>query len=230
VDGKVMQEVSRLLGMRKTHTNAYHPQGNAITERENSVIKAMLTAFVNKRGNDWDEHLSAVMMAYRSSVHRTLNETPNAMMLGRQVRLPVDAFLPVPPESEYQTLPATEYAAALAESMIQAHTVVRQSIDTAMAYQKKSYDRNVMAESFTVGQAVWLRTYHLDRGQSSSLQNPWDWAWIVLKRISAVQYRIRKTPKGKCQIVYSDRLKPFHGEIEEPLTRELQKAVLQAQN
>jgi hypothetical protein len=81
----------------------------------------MLTAFVNKSGNDRDDHLSAVMMAYRSSVHRTLQEMSNAVMLGRQVRLPVDAFLPRPPEPEYQTLPASQDAAALSEAMGQAH-------------------------------------------------------------------------------------------------------------
>jgi hypothetical protein len=113
--------------------------------------------------------------------------------------------------------------------MADAYEVVAEHVGTAMEYQKKCYDRNVKAEEFSVGQAVWLRNYRLDRGKSSSLQPPWDWTWIVLARICVVSYRIRKTPRGQCQIVYSDRLKPFHGEITEPLTRELQRSVLQAQ-
>ena len=91
VDGEVMREVCGILGIWKTHTTAYRPQGNAITERENAVIKAMLAAYVNIRLTDWDDLLPPVMMAYRSSVHRTLDETPNAMMLGREVRLPISA-------------------------------------------------------------------------------------------------------------------------------------------
>ena len=65
------------MGVQKLATVPYRPSSNGITERENGIIKAMLSAFVNKRADDWDEHLDAVMMAYRSSVHKTLNETPS---------------------------------------------------------------------------------------------------------------------------------------------------------
>jgi transposase InsO family protein len=102
MDGEVMREVCNILGIRKMHTTPYHPQGNAITERENAVIKGMLAVYVNSQLTDWDKLLAPVMMVYHSSVHRTLDETPNAMMLGREVRLPIDSLVGLPPEADFE--------------------------------------------------------------------------------------------------------------------------------
>ena len=225
VDGEVMKEVCRLLGVRKTHTTAYHPQGNAITERENSVIKAMLSAYVNERLNDWDDHLPAVMMAMRSSVHRTLQVTPNSMLLGREVRLPIDALVGPPPEAAYQELSATEYAADLAEAMQAAHRVVGEQVGSVYAYQKKNYDRQVEAQSYQVGQAVWLRNYPRIKGVSKSLQKPWDMGWIVSAKLSSVIYVIQKVTRNTPMVVHADRLKAYKGEIEDPKTKELQETL-----
>jgi hypothetical protein len=50
----------------------------------------MLSAFVNEHQNDWDEHLSYISMAYRAAEHETTGNTPNYMMLGREVTSPLD--------------------------------------------------------------------------------------------------------------------------------------------
>jgi len=219
--GEVMQTVCQLLGITKLNTTAYRPSSNGIVERDNGTMKAMLSAFVNRRGNDWDEHLDAVMMAYRSSVHRTLGETPNMMMFGREVRLPLDALIPPPPEVEYETLPPAQYAAHLTEVLRDAHQVVTDHVGDVYRYQKKQYDRNVKPQDYQVGQAVWLRIYPKVLGQSRCLMRYWDETWVVMARVSLVHYRIRKTPTGKVHIVHGDRLKIHYGLILDPATKRL---------
>ena len=229
VDGEVMREVCKLLGIRKTHTTAYRPQGNSITERANSVLKKALSSFVNLRATDWDDHISAVGMAMRSAVNRTLNETPNAMMLGRQARLPIDLLVGRPAEIEYEEMPSSEYAAALAEAMKDAQDVVSQHVGGQIAYQKKNYDRNVKPQTLSVGQAVWLRMFPHLKGRSKSLVPPWDGTWIIVARLSQVNLKIQKVQGGYAQVVHSDRLKPFHSEVTDPGTKRLQDQVLAAQ-
>jgi len=211
VDGQIMRDVCDLLGIRKTHTTAYHPAGNAVTERENSTIKAMLTAYVNRKQNDWDEHLPAVMMAFRSSVHRTLNETPNAMMLGRQVRLPIDAMVGQPPEIQYRQARSTEYAQDLAESLECTHKSVSETVDAQYQYQKKAYDRHVKAHAYNRWQPVWLREYSRTLGKSQALRNNYSGPWIIVQKLSEVNFRIKRSLKGRSIIVHSDRLKPYYG-------------------
>ena len=188
VDGALIREICDLTGIRKTHTAAYHPAGNAITERENATIKNRLTAYCSEKRDDWEEHLGPVMMAYHSMVHSTLNETPNMMMLGRQVRLLIDALLPTPPEELHQKMSASEYAASLMEAMAAAQKVVSDHVDTRMRYQKREYDRHIDEWSFHKGQAVWLHTYPSVWGKSRSLDKPWDGPYILLYRISDVMY------------------------------------------
>jgi hypothetical protein len=61
-----------------------------MVERNIKTIKGMLIAFVNKSQRNWDSYLSLLMMAYRSSVHESTGKSPCAMMLGREITLPVD--------------------------------------------------------------------------------------------------------------------------------------------
>lgn len=49
--------------------------------------------FVDKSQDNWDEHLSQLVGAIRSSVNRSTGFTrftPNKLMLGREVNLPAD--------------------------------------------------------------------------------------------------------------------------------------------
>jgi hypothetical protein len=221
VDGHLIREVCELLGVRKTHTTAYHPSSNAITERENGVIKNMLSAYVNKRQTDWDQHLAPVMMAYRTSVHRILKESPSTMMLGRLVRLPIDAMVGLPPEAHYQEMCATEYAQELADSMSAAHEVVTQHVESYYAYQKKQYDRQVKAETYQVGDAVWLREFPRRKGVSQSLMRHFSGPWMIVAKLSQVNFKIQRKNGGRTQVVHSDRLKRYFGELEDPWAIEL---------
>ena len=80
----------RLLQIQKTRTTPYHPQSDGMVERNNRTILTMLSAFVNEHQNDWDEHLPYISMAYRAAEHETTGNTPNYMMLGREVTTPLD--------------------------------------------------------------------------------------------------------------------------------------------
>ncbi|CAC5365555.1 unnamed protein product [Mytilus coruscus] len=78
------------LHIDKTRNSPFHPQSSGLVERLNRTIEDMISKFVPKHQKDWDQYLPYLMMAYRSSVHETLGETPYFMMMGREVRLPID--------------------------------------------------------------------------------------------------------------------------------------------
>ena len=84
-ESNLFQEMCRLLQIQKTRTTPYHPQSDGMAERNNRTILTMLSAFVNEHQNDWGEHLPYISMAYRAAEHETTGNTPNYMMLGREV-------------------------------------------------------------------------------------------------------------------------------------------------
>ena len=221
VDGTLIRDVCRALGIRKTHTAPYHPQGNAITERENAVIKNMLSAYVNTNQTNWDDYLPLVMMAMRSSVHRVLKETPNMMMLGREVRLPYEAMLDLPADPQIKQL-ASEYAQQLIDAMRLTHLQVLSEVAEHYRYMKKDYDRFVKSETYVVGDAVWCREFGAVQGRSNSLANKYSGPWIVTGVLSSVTYRIERS-RAKPRIVHGDRLKFYYGEVHDSWAKKRHK-------
>ena len=219
--GEVMQALCKLLGVRKLATVPYRPSSNGITERENRVLKNCLSCFVDARGKDWDLWLDALCMGIRSSVHRTLNETPNMMMFARQLRLPLHSYLPLPPDLEPEPLPPSPYVAGLADALRQAHDAIVTHLGHRYRYQKKNYDKHVTPVDYQIGQAVWLRIYPRPLGRSRALLKYWDETWIVIDKISQVHYKIQKTPLGRSQIIHADRLKQHPGDIACAATKRL---------
>ena len=47
---------------------------------------------------NWDIKVPYVMAAYRSTPHSTTGETPNRLMLGREVATPLQLLAPIVPE------------------------------------------------------------------------------------------------------------------------------------
>ena len=136
----LFRRVCRLLGIRKTRTTPFHPQSDGMVERFNRTVKTMLSMFVAENQNDWDEHLPYVLMAYRSSQHESTKFTPNMLMLGREVALPLDVVVGSP-EERSETTGAPDYVDRLRARRTRAHEFARRRLRQTQNYQKRQYDR-----------------------------------------------------------------------------------------
>jgi len=90
VDGQLMAEVCRCLDIDKLHTTSYKASTNAAVERFHRTLNSMMGRVVDEHQRDWDTVLSYVMAAYRSSRHEVTQYSPNYLLMGRDVRAPVD--------------------------------------------------------------------------------------------------------------------------------------------
>lgn len=66
---KVKAELFALTGMEHRVTSAYHPQTNGLTARFNQTLQTALIKLVSENQTDWEDHLSAVLFAYRTAHH-----------------------------------------------------------------------------------------------------------------------------------------------------------------
>ena len=87
---EVIQTLCLNLGLTRTQTTAYHPQGNGQVERFNRTLESMLSKVVWENQRNWDENLQKVLFAY---VHDSTGYTPFLVMFGRSPNLPVDVML-----------------------------------------------------------------------------------------------------------------------------------------
>ena len=94
----------------KTRTSPLHSQSDGQVERYSRTLIEMLRDKLKENQEDWDLQLQTCMMAYRSSVHESPDETLNMFMLGRELEVPLDVITEPPLDS----LPLTTgYALAL---------------------------------------------------------------------------------------------------------------------
>ena len=126
-------ELCKRLSICKTRHSPFHPQSSGLVERLNRTIEDMLNKFVSKHQKDWDKYLPFLMMAYRSSVHETLGETPCFMMMDKGATLPVDLIYGRYKTHENDLIP--EYVETLMNRLEKVHEVVRCKLVSASERQ-----------------------------------------------------------------------------------------------
>jgi len=98
LDGRLMQEICRLLDIDKQHTSFYHLETNAVAERFHGTLNSMMGRVVSEHQKDWDICLSYILAAYRASTHQSTEYTPNFLMFAREGRAPADLVFGTPAE------------------------------------------------------------------------------------------------------------------------------------
>ena len=73
---KAISTVYQKLGIKHITTTAYRPQGNAKVERLHASVNSALAHLVNSSHDNWDDNLDFALLALRTSVHASTNETP----------------------------------------------------------------------------------------------------------------------------------------------------------
>lgn len=219
-ESELFKELCELLDINKTRTTAFHPESDGLIERAQRTLEEMLSKYVETNQRNWDEILPLLLMAYRSSKHESTKMTPNMMMLGREIDLPVDLIYPPPPSGS--KLPSNEYVVELQNKMRKVHCIARASLLEAGQKQKRLYDRKINKHQYHKGDAVWLRIYVKPKGLSKKLQLKWEGPFKIIDRISDLTFKIQKNKRSSCKIVHFNRLKPYVGTLNAWFTKNSQ--------
>lgn len=145
----VIKNVCRLLGMDRTRTSAYHPQGNGQVERLNRTVEAILAKTVKENQRDWDRCLQKALFAYRTSVHEVTGFTPFHLVLGRTPQLPIDAMLGRIGDAEVLDYPTFFQDLHSKLKCAFNQTCIRMS--TSHERQKARHDKNSRGVGFKIG-------------------------------------------------------------------------------
>lgn len=210
-ESRLFQDLCDLLGIDKTRTTPYHPQSDGQVERFNRTLIAMLASYVSTNQKDWDKHVQTVLMAYRASPHESTGITPNKMMFGREVDLPIDTMCVLPREGHRDV---SSYVSDLEKRLESAHELARIRLKQSACYQRRQYNLKADEATFEVGSAVMIRVGTKKVGLSPKLQPKWDGPYIVTHRLSDVVVRIQRGPRHKPKVLHVNRMKPFQGDVD----------------
>ena len=208
---EVMKEVCSLLGIKRTQTSAYHPQGNGQTERFNRTLEAMLAKSVEEHQSDWSDYIPKLMMAYRTSVHETTKLSPFFLNFGRSPCLPIDVM---EAHDGAGSRKVSDYTRQLRNTLKVAYDTVRSNVLRSKQKQKVNYEKDGISEEFSVGDRVWLFIPAVKTGRTKKLASLWQGPYTVIDRTGHVNYRIQLigTTKTLILIVHRNRLKLCYGE------------------
>ena len=208
-ESELFTQMCTLLGADKTRTVAYRPQSDGLVERFNRTLQQMLKILVNEARDDWHELLPYVTMAYRATPQESTGCSPNLMMLGREVTLPVDIMFNVPVREGDDYECSVEYVEWLRRTMTKIFSFARTQLKTAAARQKANYDRKRRAQAFGVGQYVW-RFYPPTAKQK--LGKGWTGPYRVVDVPTDVHCEIQLAPGEPTLRVHIDQVKAHSGE------------------
>jgi hypothetical protein len=200
----------KILGIEKTRTCAYNPKSDGQVERFNATLESMLSMYIKENQKDWDQYLYLVTMAYRSTIHETTKFTPNKLMLGKEITLPIDLMVGKPTDDEGEAVESV-YVQELQEEMVRAHDIARQNARQSNKVQKQQYDRKAYGHIYEPGDFVWLYTPVRQLHRSTKLLRWWTGPFLITDRLSDVTYRIQKSKGAQSKVVHFDRLKPYRG-------------------
>jgi len=82
------EELFKVLNIKHSTTSSYHPQCNSQAEFCKNTIAKYLASFVDSSNSDGENYVPALMFAYNTSFHHSIQATPFRLTYGLEARLP----------------------------------------------------------------------------------------------------------------------------------------------
>lgn len=206
-ENELWHEICRILGVVKQHTSPYYPACNGGIERWHRSMNTLLGKTVETHQRDWPERLPYVVSAYNGSVHDATGYSPNFLMFGRELSVAVDIALgnpSGPPRS------VNDYAAHLTGLMASAYDEVREHLQRSAERNKQHYDFGCKPLEFQPGALVWVFSPRQFRNRSPKWSKCYSGPFEIVRRVNAVNYAVRRSPRSAVQVVHVNKLKPYN--------------------
>lgn len=175
-EGRLMKELCKMAGVRKSRTTPYHPQGNGSCERFNRTLLNMLGTLNPDQKRDWKAHVSAMVHAYNCTRHDTTGMSPYFLMFGREPHLPIDIIFNL--ENEEQKL-STNYVQAMKERMQAAYELAIGTSRKQQNIQKSNYDLKARYAALEIGDKVLVKIVSWDG--KHKLSDKWEEDVYIVK-------------------------------------------------
>lgn len=163
----------------------------------------MITIYSQKDQRKLNEVLPQVMMAYRAASHPSIGVSPNKMVLGRNVVMPLEAIGPRPKDNS-EAPETDEYVLKLQENLAKVHELARNCLKQNSNYQKKYYDSKAEVRKFYEGQSVWLYDASKKVGVCSKLTCKWKGPYVITKKIDDVTCLVKRSEKQPEKVYHTD--------------------------
>ncbi len=183
----LLEEVYRVLQIRRIRTTPYHPQTDGLVERFNGTLKSMLKKFTNRNATDWDEYLPYLLFAYREAPQESTGFSPFEMLYGHRVRGPLDILREGWTDEKAEEVPAITHVVTMRNRLSEMAKLAQDNLKQAQGRQKRYYDSGARLRSVEQGGEVLV----LLPMQTNKLKLEWRGPYKVTRKVTDVDYEIQ---------------------------------------
>uniref|UniRef100_A0A8C6M8E9 Gypsy retrotransposon integrase-like protein 1 n=1 Tax=Nothobranchius furzeri TaxID=105023 RepID=A0A8C6M8E9_NOTFU len=222
-ESKLIKELLKMLGVRKSRTTPYHPQGDPQPERFNRTLLSMLGTLSQENKRWWSQHVVRLVHAYNSTKCDATGYSPYFLMFGREPLLPVDLCFGTGPDDKGVTQHSA-YVAKLKEDLHKAYKMAADVSDKIHLRNKKAYDKRLGFQNLQPGDRALVKNMGL-KGKHK-LENCWnDVPYVILEQLpNLLVYKLKtQDGKGKVKTLHRDNLLPIGDLVRIPRPDEVEE-------
>lgn len=211
-ESRLIKELLAMLGIRKSRTSPYHPQGDPQPERFNRTLLSMLGTLDPAQKNRWSQHISQLVHAYNCTKNESTGYSPYYLMFGREARLPVDVHFGLPLDEEEKT--HLQYVNKMRSELQTAYQLAAETSLKSHQRNKKYYDKKVKHHILEKGDRVLVRNLALTG--KHKLQDKWKSSpYIVIQQLGMLPvYKVKpETGIGGIRTLHRDHLLPIGDQV-----------------
>lgn len=231
---ELMDELLRILGIKRTHTPAYNPKSNPV-ERSHQDLHRILRAMIDTVDADWEELLPEVLLGLRTARNRVTGVTPFYAVFGREAMLPIDYLYA---NSRASLGPRVQQNREFIQRLHQTYHFMRKNIRTTVERSRQLYSGKLQGDPLESGDLVWLFTPVIRDRTNAGVPKPtrkhscfWTGPWRIQKRLTSVLFVIEThgqwNRRELVMTVSIDRLTRFRQHDQDSPPRDLRLRDLQ---
>ncbi|XP_033638539.1 uncharacterized protein LOC117299190 [Asterias rubens] len=155
-DNNLIKELTNLLGIRKSRTTPYHPQGDPQPERFNRTLLSMLGTLPEDKKQNWSKFVGPLVHAYNCTRNDSTGFSPYYIIIGREARIPLDLCFGTTPDG-VTNKDHSKYVSELRKSLENAYQRAAMESAKLSESNKKRYDLRVRGSELKEGDRVLIR-------------------------------------------------------------------------
>jgi len=196
---EIVNEMLKMMTIKKTTTSPYHPKTNAQVEVCNKTIATYLKTQVDSNTLDWELYMAPMAFAYNTSFHRTIKTSPFTLTYGYEPRT-----IEFNARTQYGEDHSTELYQRMQHSHEQYRQMAREHADEAIERNTKDHDKKAYPRKFHEGEWVLLEVKNFE-SKNKKLSEIYKGPYIIIK-VNQNNTVLLKKPSGTHEYLYNTEL------------------------
>ncbi|KAL7824891.1 hypothetical protein SRHO_G00343510 [Serrasalmus rhombeus] len=159
-ESRLIHELLSSLGVDKSRTTPYHPQGDPQPERFNRTLLDMLGTLEPDKKRKWSQHISHLVHAYNCTPNEATGFSPYYLMFGRDARMPVDLCFGTSSDDTSKNT-YLRYITDIRKELKTAYELAEAAAAKQNKGNKQRYDKKIKFSQLLPGDRVLIRNLGL---------------------------------------------------------------------